>query len=510
MTHWIGPLAFLFIAALLSPFASGEEMTLDYLYRYDCQPSQPDHLVDVIEVGNNRAVVASNKGVALVDLAALTLGGTSNYIHRLAGPNARNVYLKGSRYLYVNLFRGELGGAPGFSVVKINPGGLQWITTIDEGEEVHYEKMCVRHDYLYVAAHSDGLRIFDISDPENPVLAGSITKGFVDAWAIHVLGQTAFVADGAGGLKVVDVSDKTAPYIMDGEDLDSAAGTAEDVTVKDGDVYVAAGGAGVAVYPQAARAFRPKHDLQTWGQQFQGRQALRNRILFDTGGCAKDLCWVGDDLAVATIGGFVVLGTENPRDLRIIAKETAHRRTLNARLRLCMAVGAAPGNRIMAANWNYMDVYELKPAQGSSQPDINSSVQRIRFEPAGGSATVTVSNNGAAALDVTSVASTISAFSTTYPGGILLPGEDVSFEIDYDGDMNGTGVVALYSNDPDENPLPIQVFGHTDHLDPGEPAVDFTMPILKKDPPTGEFVEELFTLSDHLGKIVWLQVYGSW
>lgn len=85
------------------------------------------------------------------------------------------------------------------------------------------------------------------------------------------------------------------------------------------------------------------------------------------------------------------------------------------------------------------------------------------------------------------------------------------FEVTYGGSSDeARGVVLLSSNDPDEDPLPIQVFGETRYLDPGEPAVDFTLPLLRRDPVTGDYVEETFTLSDHRGKIVWFTVYASW
>ena len=67
-----------------------------------------------------------------------------------------------------------------------------------------------------------------------------------------------------------------------------------------------------------------------------------------------------------------------------------------------------------------------------------------------------------------------------------------------------------HSNDPDEDPLPIQVFGNTTYLDPGEASIDFTLPSIRRDELTGDYIEAPLTLSDHLGKIVWFQVYGHW
>ena len=86
-------------------------MTLDYLYRYNCQPG-PDHLLTALAVGADRAIVGGNQGLALLDLDALTLGGTQSYLYRLTGANARNLYLKGD-YVFVNLHgSGSAAGPP--------------------------------------------------------------------------------------------------------------------------------------------------------------------------------------------------------------------------------------------------------------------------------------------------------------------------------------------------------------------------------------------------------------
>lgn len=363
-----------------------QNMTLDYIAHYRCQSGEPDHLLEVISAGDNRAVVAGNMGIALIGLDSLPPQGSQAYIDRLSGPNTRNLYLKGGNYIFANLNRND-NISYGFQVIGLSSNSLRDITTITEGG-VFYEKMCIYGDYLFIAAHSKGIRIFDISDPENPAPAGRIDDGFVDAWAI---------------------------------------------------------------------------------------------------------CTVGD-----------------PYNIQIVASEKSARRGEDATLRLCMAVAYAANNRILAADWHYMDVYELKAPGSGTQPDINITSQRIRFSPGGGTETVSLYNAGQTDLEINSVQSTNPAFSANYSGGTIAPGDSVSFDISYNGSQNGTGLIRIYNDDPDENPLAIQVFGNTDYLDPGEPAVDFTMPCLRKDPQTGNYIEESFTLSEHFGKPIWFRVYTSW
>jgi hypothetical protein len=406
-------------------------MTLDYAGRYEHQRGA-DHIVDAISIDSGRAVIASNHGLALVELWALPLNGTTQYIYWLANVHARNIYNMDDQYIFVNLFGGECedgacgpGGSHGFSLAKIEDDTLRLIhigpppfTTVIDEVETLYEKMHIRGDYLYVTAHAKGIRIFSIYDPEAPVLVGRLDTGFVDAWAIAVEGDTAYVADGAGGLKIIDVSDPTAPVIVEGEDLDSAEGTSQDVMVRNGRIYVAAGGAGVAVYMEGDLESRQLHPVDGW---------------------AKDLDWIGDHLAVATYKGFTIYEPGPGTELDAVAAEIAQRRGPAANLRLCSAVGAAPNGGVLASNWDYMDVYELKPAYQSNQPDINCSVQRIRFHRNGGTKEVTVTNNGQGTLDITSVLASPATFTVDYSGGTLAPGEQVTFNVAYLGSAFNLG-----------------------------------------------------------------------
>ncbi len=476
---------------LAAPLAS-QQMALDYLYRYNCQPGTPDHLMGVAALSGDRALVAGNQGLALVDLAALPAQGTSSYLFRLTGINARDLYLRpDEQYVFVNSHRSGGANHFGFDVVRINGNALQKVTSVAE-DGVLYEKMCLAGDRLYVAAHAHGIRIYDVSSPQAPVLVGQLADGFDDAFDIEVTGTTAYVADGGGGLKIVDVSDETAPQLTAGETLATAVGTYEELSIRDGRVWVAAGGAGLAAYQLGSLSSRTFHPVPS---------------------CAESLCWVGEWLAVGSLAATTVFEVGPGTAASPVASENAHRRGPNASLRFAEGVGAASGDRLMVAGWNFMDVYEILPAASSTQPDINCDAQRIRFAPAGGAREVTLSNDGAGALTVSSVSSTSSYFSAGWSGGTLAPGQSVSFDVTYSGSgpSGGSGRILIQSNDPDEGTLPIQVFGNTTYLDPGEPAVDFTLQTLERDPQTGLVVHgSPFTLSQHSGKVVWFSVFGTW
>jgi len=467
--------------------ADGE--VLEYLGRYDCQDG-PDHLMDVLALEDDRAIVASNQALALVDLAALPPQGTQTYLSRLQGLNARDVVGRDERWFYANLNRTGNGGSAGVAVVERLDDELVLRTTLEE-TDVLYEKPFVTASHLYVPAHGGGLRVFELTDPAMPTLVGSLTQGLDDAWAVAVAGARAYVADGAGGLKVVDVTDPTRPVLIGGESMAQALGTAEAVTVHQGNVYVAAGSAGVAFYRGGDPAARAN---------------------FPVAGSAEDLDVTGNRLVVSDFAGLAVFDIAPDGSLLRLCGETAHRRLAGSRvrLRLCEGVDATNDGRVLCGNWNYMDVYRLRAAGAAEQPDIDASTQRLRFAAGGGTAEVQVSNDGDASLSITGISCGSPAFSFDPAGSVLEPGESMTLDLAYTpSGVRDEGILEIASNDPDEAILPIQLFGRTQYLDPGETATPFALPLWRKDQ-GGTWLESDFELAAHAGKIVWFQVYGLW
>jgi len=480
----------LFLPELSTAFDAHREgeMVLEYRYRFNCQNHVPDHLLGVIAVSGNRLVISGNQGLALVDHSLLTPAGTDIALSRLLGLNAREVYLYQQNYLFVNLNGTGVNPEAGFAVVRIDGDNLTPVTIVSS-TAVFFEKMAIAGNYLYVAAHSGGFHVYSISNPEAPYFRASIPTGFVNAYAVAVAGDTAYVADGGGGLKVVDISNPLSPLLVGGETLATAVGTAEDVTCRNGKVFLAAGASGVAVFDGAD---------------------LASRRLIEVGGAARSFSWVGDHLAVSTIHGIAILG-EVGGEYQLVASEITGRRGHNARLRLCGAIGTAGDSLVLCADWNCMDVYELMEFNTGSQPDISCDRQRIRFHPDGESVTATVWNNGAGDLHITAVNVNPPSFSSDFTPVTLQPGESLGFQISYNGSaQQDSGLVRIMSDDPDESPFPIQIFGETGYLNPGDQALDFTLPLYTRDHGTGTYSWEPFTLSEQLGKVIWFQAYGSW
>lgn len=101
----------------------------------------------------------------------------------------------------------------------------------------------VSGNYAYVAAGAAGLQVVDVTNRSNPhVVAALDTPG--NANDVVVVGNYAYVADGTFGLQIVEITNPLAPVLAGSLDT---AGTAWDLVVRGGQAFVADGGAGLAI-----------------------------------------------------------------------------------------------------------------------------------------------------------------------------------------------------------------------------------------------------------------------
>jgi hypothetical protein len=98
-------------------------------------------------------------------------------------------------------------------------------------------------NYAYVADGIGGLRVIDVSDPFRPTLVGGFATGDY-ASDIYLTKQYAYLSDRRGGLRVADVSNPALPSLVGSYDT---TGSAEAIVVDGNYAYVADGSAGVQV-----------------------------------------------------------------------------------------------------------------------------------------------------------------------------------------------------------------------------------------------------------------------
>ena len=103
-----------------------------------------------------------------------------------------------------------------FAITAIMIANLAFADIIDVGsfdtDGTAYE-VWVEGDLAYVADGQDGLRIIDISNPEEPEEVGALdTDG--TAFSVQVAGDLTYIADGQNGLVIVNIADPTDPQVV--------------------------------------------------------------------------------------------------------------------------------------------------------------------------------------------------------------------------------------------------------------------------------------------------------
>jgi hypothetical protein len=184
-----------------------------------------------VAVQGDYAYVASGQaGLLVVDVTNLEAPFLAASLP-LSG-NANDVVLEGG-FAYV------AGGTAGVHVVEItNPTTPVWRGTALPVVEA--TDLAVQADRLFVA-DQQGLALFDVFDPEAPVLLGRVDLPG-ESRGVAVAGDLAVVAANLGGVHVVDVSEASMP-VPQGSIHTRSGGVshAADVAVRDGIAWVADG-----------------------------------------------------------------------------------------------------------------------------------------------------------------------------------------------------------------------------------------------------------------------------
>ncbi|MEA1922299.1 MAG: hypothetical protein U9N63_06550 [Pseudomonadota bacterium] len=108
-----------------------------------------------------------------------------------------------------------VGGSNKFRVVDVtvpaNPTELGNCNLPGE----YCQSICVTGNTAYIANHTYGLQIIDISDPANPTVTGFYSPGAGNTvHGVYVLSNTAYVACFGKGLDIVDVSNPQTPTLL--------------------------------------------------------------------------------------------------------------------------------------------------------------------------------------------------------------------------------------------------------------------------------------------------------
>ena len=225
-------------------------------YRTGSNPANPyeDGYFFTEFPGNLYPRVAVASGVCYFGIAALGYGiqkiGVSGGgmqdlgIMPSPGGSVQNLTVCGSE-LFVCQSRGTGQGT--IQIVSVSsPDPLEPISGVATPGDARSVVVSQAKDGLaFVADGAAGMHVVDISDPLNPVILQTVdTPGFAEA--IALAGDVAFVADSEAGLHSIDVTDpvNTPPTILDTVDT---PGVAVELVVQADHAFVADSGAGLRV-----------------------------------------------------------------------------------------------------------------------------------------------------------------------------------------------------------------------------------------------------------------------
>jgi hypothetical protein len=145
-------------------------------------------------------------------------------------------------------------GQPGSCTITVNAAGstvqvqgeVQTFTPLPLSQisiPGYANNVAVANGYAYIAAGASGLQVVNVSNPASPVIvAARDTAG--NANDVRIAGDFAYVADGTNGLVVVGIATPTSPVIVGSV---STGGEAMDVWISGSHAYIANGSAGLAI-----------------------------------------------------------------------------------------------------------------------------------------------------------------------------------------------------------------------------------------------------------------------
>lgn len=130
-------------------------------------------------------------------------------------------------------------GTPGVQIIDVsNPSSLKLRSPLDTPGFAR--GLALNDGSLLIADGTAGMQIIDVSAPGGPVRVGGFNLG--TAYAVKLVGQTAYLANGASGLELLDITNPREPRLIGKFD---SKGTASDVEIVGSRAFLADGSAGL-------------------------------------------------------------------------------------------------------------------------------------------------------------------------------------------------------------------------------------------------------------------------
>lgn len=331
----------------------------------------------------------------------------------------------GDKHVFVTNKGDEIQPTPFVSMVSLGDSPKEVSVFTKQGHT--FEGIDAEGSDVYVAMHGKGvMRLKQNQDTLSEVT--TLKDGLKNAWAVDVVGDLLYVADGENGLVIYDVSKKNAPTALGHIALE---GVSQGLQVIDNVAFIAAGSAGL-IAVDVSTPSQPQH-LAT----------------HDTPGIALQVSIAGDIAYVADWSSVQLIDVKTPKAPRPFQSE--HIKTQKKFSRV-LGVSAQGGN-VFVGEWTGMYAFQSDPNQKA--PDLTVSQSELNFGKAVPGTpkmlTLTLNNNGTDTWMTTDF-KVSENFSTTQTQLNLEPGEQKNIEITFNSTKEDEvkGSIEIHSNDPDE------------------------------------------------------------
>lgn len=374
-----------------------------------------------------------------------------------------------------------------------------------------YRVEVISDEQLFVSHRDFGFGLADVSEPSAPTMFNWNPGAGMEGMALD--GEVLYIADLFGGLFVFDVSDVTAPVLLDQLSWDGATW---DLVVGDGVGYMADNTLGVVPLDLSVPSAPAPADAVGVGSGVQDL-ALGDGVLFAAaGGGGVVVLDLSDPLAPSELarldyGGSVqsvaldgqTLWAVNQEDvLAIDVSDPASPLPLGSvtTAEFAMHVTARDGVA-WVGDWSRLSSWTVDTA--ARQPDIELGVSELYFREEAEAVRVTVRNTGGGALTLLSAESGDARIGVRASSATLAPGEAGVLEVGFSGGADLLTALCLVSDDPDQPVSMIELHSGDAGQNPaiGEPAPDFALVGLDG---------ETRRLSEQLGKPVVLAYFATW
>lgn len=420
-----------------------------------CAPGQPLVEGTCCVEGDPLLHLARGSGSEVVSIEAqgdwvVTCGGFGASIENVsdpadpvvvggATPRCQNmafgrVFEDGSQAMYFAHHGDTWVATPFLATYRVKSDGVAEVET--QGDpEVLFEGMAWHDDWLYVAAHTQGVRVYRTGARDGTPTLHTVVGGFDNALRPTVdmggPGDTPmlYVADGAGGLHVLSLLDPGDPQPVAALDL---PGIVRDVVVRDGEAYLAKGGDGVDIIDVSDPS----------------APVVRGHI--ETSGTAQAVD-VGDDIVAIAAWSHVAIHDRSTGQL-LATERVDHSPSFEQDTAVALR-----GNYVHVGEWEDHHVLQFRP--GYVAPDLWVEDDLLSFGATeSDDRVVVVRNRGYLDLFVESI-EVGPSFDVDASWLQVPPGSGRALEVSYEPPApdGGQSVLVLHNSDPDASQDPTEL-----------------------------------------------------